>query len=131
MDKKNKQQIKKEVYNSPNFTLYDAPKDLLKIIAKQDLVICAAGRTLYECAYLGRPAIIIPSIQHEVATAETYSKLTKNCNIGLWNDESGEKILNQIEHYKSYKIRQKIHNISSNLVDAGAKEKIVKIIIGS
>lgn len=131
MDDTNRQKIKKEVHGISNFMVYDAPKDLLKIIAKQDLVICSAGRTLYECAYLGRPTIITPSIDHEDITAQIYSNLTGNYNVGLWCNNSGEKILKQIKRYENYKFRQNIYKLSSSLMDVGAREKIVKIIVGS
>ncbi len=57
-------------------TIYENPANFLELLSRQDIVISAAGRTLYECAYFGRPVIIVPSIEHEVLTAAEYEILS-------------------------------------------------------
>jgi spore coat polysaccharide biosynthesis predicted glycosyltransferase SpsG len=46
-------------------TILRAPKDLLKVMADHDLVICGGGRTMYEAWVQGIPFMPIGSAAHE------------------------------------------------------------------
>lgn len=49
-----------------------APPRLLPLLAEADLVICAGGRTLYECHALGIPVLAVASTPAEAAAVEAF-----------------------------------------------------------
>lgn len=111
-----------------HFEFYRDPSNFLEILSKQDIVICAAGRTLYECAALGRPTIVVPSIEHELVTAENYSHLTRNVNLGIWDEDTGRKILETIQEYENPELREVVFRLGQHLVDGKAYHRIMQII---
>lgn len=69
-----REEIKKIVDSHTGMAVYENIPDLLERIYEADLVICAGGNTLHETACIGTPAIIIPSMPHEVRTAQCFAK---------------------------------------------------------
>ena len=122
------QYIREICRGKKNFIIYKNPTNFLGILALQDLVICAAGRTLYECAYLGRPTIVVPSIEHERVTAVKYSELTKSHNVGLWQDDTPLKIKKSISRYENFQLREELHFLGRSLIDGNANDRIMKLL---
>ena len=120
--------IRNFCHNQPQYEIYRNPSNFLEILSKQDLIMCSAGRTLYECAYLGRPTIVIPSIEHEYVTAENYSRLTGCVNVGIWNKNTGHKILEAMREYENLEFREEMSQLSRQLVDGKAQSRIMEII---
>ena len=121
-------EIKRLCHANPKFQIYCNPPNFLELLATQDLVICAGGRTLYECAYLGRPVIIVPSIDHEVTTAQIYHESTTSPNVGLWSAETTQKITSAMENYNSFERRREVSHLSRNLVDGLAYNRVMNIL---
>jgi len=112
-------------------SVYHAPKNFLNLLNEQDIVICSAGRTVYECAYLGKPMILVPSIDHELSTAMEYESLTGCTNIGLWKEADGSPLhlLKALDKYeKSFTLRKSIHDAGRQLVNGEALHTICSII---
>jgi len=122
--------IKEMISNNPFVHLYINPPNFLWLLSTMDVVITAAGRTLYECAYLGRPTIIIPSIEHEAETSNEFSKRTGSFNINIWNnDSSPEKIKNALNvYYQDYKFRSDVSVKSRRLIDGNGLFRVLKLI---
>lgn len=126
-------QEKNEVFalvkNYQQIRVLEAPNNFLDILSKQDMVIIAAGRTLYECAYLGRPAIVAPSIEHESVISSLYAEKTGSINLGLWDAKmSPLKLGESIAAYKSnYALRCSMHTAGRALIDGRGKERILEI----
>jgi spore coat polysaccharide biosynthesis predicted glycosyltransferase SpsG len=112
------------------FHIYKNPDDFLQLVSRQDIVITAAGRTLYECGCLGRPVIVTPSIEHEAVTAKEYSRLTGCCNIGLWYaSTSPSKLVNALYAYRdSFFLRNSVSEKGRKIFDGNALERIVALI---
>lgn len=53
-------------------TVVRAPERLLPILCDADLVLCAGGRTLYECTALGLPTLAIASTDNEAAVIAAF-----------------------------------------------------------
>jgi len=126
--KSSEKELRKLCIDKENFLVIRNPPSLIKLLSDQDLVICAGGRTLYECAFLGRPAIIIPSIEHEETTAIKYNQLTGCYNLGLWSEKSSAQLLDIIKKYENYAFRKKIYDLSCELVDGKASDRIGHIL---
>jgi spore coat polysaccharide biosynthesis predicted glycosyltransferase SpsG len=76
-----------------HFRIVRNPGNFLGLMANQDLVICAGGRTLFEAAGSGRPCILIPSIEHELLSAQSFSAQTGFLNLGLWDLDHSPQLL--------------------------------------
>ncbi|GAA5262994.1 UDP-2,4-diacetamido-2,4,6-trideoxy-beta-L-altropyranose hydrolase [Methanocalculus sp. MC3] len=113
-----------------NITMYTNPRNFVEILSDADIVITAGGRTLFESSYLGIPAIILPSIEHENVTAIEYAKRTGAINLGLWNDEwTPIKMGSTMNKYMSnYKYRQSLSETSRQLIDGIGIYRIIDII---
>lgn len=110
--------------------VYENPPDFLQLLSLQDIVITAAGRTLYECAFFGKTVISVPSIEHEEKTSKEYSFLTGSIDIGLWNDcESPARLSEALNFYENDTgIRQSIFKNSRGLVDGFGLKRVLEII---
>ncbi|HNX82012.1 MAG TPA: hypothetical protein PKL77_07700 [Candidatus Omnitrophota bacterium] len=124
----------KDVYeligNQKYIRILQAPSNFLEILRKQDIVITACGRTLYECAYLGRPAILVPSIKHESIIAGIYAQKTGCINIGLWNKKKSPlKLVKSLAAYKArLDLRRSIHAAGRAFIDGKGQERILELI---
>ncbi|MCX5816451.1 MAG: hypothetical protein NTX75_09455 [Proteobacteria bacterium] len=124
----------KELYNtlrSNNLRqIYNNPPDFLGLVGSQDIIITSGGRTLYECAYLGRPVIVVPSIDHEKKTSAEYARLTGSIDIGLWNDKmSPAAIKAALDLYiQNRSSRQSIFEASRGIVDGRAMQRILSLL---
>lgn len=112
------------------FRVFENPAHFIDLLSCQDIVITSGGRTLYECAHLGRPVIILPSIDHEAKTAEEFEKTTGSINVNLWNDKrTPEKIKKTLEEYISnYELRDKISKNGRKLVDGKGLNRIINLL---
>ncbi len=118
------------VNNKSNIKIHQNPANFLELLSRQDIVVTAAGRTLYECAYLGRPVVIVPSIEHEAVTSAAYSRLTGSLNIGLWDETTSPiKIHNALSAYiDNYNLRASVFSTSRSLVDGQAVKRILPLL---
>lgn len=65
-----------------------SPGSIADLLAQADLALLAAGRTAYEAAAMGVPAILLPSIAHEELTAGAFEAAGVHCRIaGAWRLE--------------------------------------------
>jgi len=110
--------------------IYENPKNFLELLAGQDIVLCAAGRTLFECAYLGRPVIVVPSIDHEEVTASRYAELTGCFDVGLWDDANSPKKLNRYlkDYAEDSSCRSNLFARSRSMIDGFALQRILTLI---
>lgn len=110
--------------------IYENPADFLQLLSRQDIVITAAGRTLYECACAGRPVIVTPSIEHEAVIAAEYARLTGCFNIGLWHaHESSSRLANALYAYSnSFSLRNSVSEGGRKFFDGKALERIISLI---
>lgn len=110
--------------------VYDSPDDFMGLLGRQDIVITAAGRTLYECAFLGKPVITVPSIEHEETTAREYSSITGSTDIGLWEDSvSPGKLLGALKAYcDKTSLRKVVSEKSRGLIDGRGLGRVLEII---
>jgi len=121
-------EIRRICLDPSRFRVYRNPPNFLELLAAQDLIICAGGRTLYECAYMGRPVVVVPSIDHEDTTAQIYHQLTTSPNVGLWSNETSHKIWRAMADYESLQRREEVFHLSRNLVDGLAYRRVMNII---
>ncbi|GAX62915.1 spore coat polysaccharide biosynthesis protein, predicted glycosyltransferase [Candidatus Scalindua japonica] len=123
------EQVSNLTVNFKNIKIYKNPDNFIELLSQQDVVITAAGRTLYECAGLGRPLIVVPTIEFEALRSIEYERLTGSFDIGLWDVSSPEKIMNAMRIYTENKnLRRSIFKTSRRLVDSHGLERILNLL---
>ena len=110
--------------------IYKNPADFLQLLSRQDIVITAAGRTLYECACAGRPVIVTPSIEHEAVIAAEYARITGCFNVDLWHASgSPAMVVNALYAYRdSYSLRNSVSERGGKIFDGKALKRIVSLV---
>jgi spore coat polysaccharide biosynthesis predicted glycosyltransferase SpsG len=74
-----------------------APQRLLPILSEADLVICAGGRTLYECATLGLPVLAVASTPEEAKSVRAFANRGLiHAGLETWDENSFTKELKKI-----------------------------------
>jgi spore coat polysaccharide biosynthesis predicted glycosyltransferase SpsG len=113
-----------------SITVYDNPAEFLLLMNRQDVVITAGGRTLYECAFLGKVVITVPSIEHEAITAREYAALTGAFDTGMWTDSgSPARIKNALDLYSGDStLCNAIREKSRRLVDGKGLSRLAHVL---
>lgn len=121
--------VRRLAERSESVIIHENPSNFLALLAGQDIVVTSGGRTLYECAYLGRPAVVLPSIDHEEATSSAYATATGSFDAGIWNEEqSPGKIWAAIERYRNdHSLRRSVSDSSRFLVDGGGMRRVLRL----
>jgi UDP-2,4-diacetamido-2,4,6-trideoxy-beta-L-altropyranose hydrolase len=83
---KDVQNLKKIIKGHSNFTLIFSPPKIWKQFQKSDLVISAAGSTLFELATQGIPTLTIESITHQTPYAKFFTSKGFSYNLGWWSN---------------------------------------------
>ncbi|WP_419783705.1 glycosyltransferase [Maridesulfovibrio sp.] len=122
--------IRSIVADDPGIIIYSNPPGFLKLLRDMDIVITAGGGTLYECAWLGRPTITIPSIDHEEPIADGFAQ--RNCAILASPPDSqvNQRILIQRLQMliDKYELRLFMSKQGRLLVDGTGKHRILNAI---
>ncbi len=111
--------------------IHENPPDFLALLSTMDIVVTAGGLTLYEAAWLGRPSIAIPSIDHEEPVAKEFYK--KNCALMCLPPDSAinrqtlkERLGNLVDNYN---VRLSMSKNGKALVDGNGKARVLRGII--
>lgn len=101
--------------------------DLLEMMYQADLVICAGGNTLHEVACIGTPAIMIPSMPHEVYNLEAFAD--KEFGLMIKNtDDLKAKMRELFGSIRSYQARCKMSTNGKKITDGMGRKRVVEII---
>ena len=87
-----------ELAKELNLTLIKGATDLSDYMLESDLVISAAGTTLYELCTLGVPTIAVPIVENQLGNARGYSGLSGGytANISHLRNNSFRKIIKSL-----------------------------------
>jgi len=112
--------------SSNKMSLLQYVENMAQCFLNSDIVITAGGMTLYELAATGTPGISIPSIEHEVHTAEAFQKFVTVRNLGIWT-ESHAEILPKVLHtlMKNYELRKHMSQAGQLLIDGKGRQQVV------
>lgn len=101
--------------------------DLLEMMYQADLVICSGGNTLHEAACIGTPAVVIPSMLHEVYNAQAFAG--KEFGLMIKNrDNLKAKLWEALGNIRSYQVRSKMSVKGRQISDGLGRMRVVEII---
>jgi len=112
----------------PHVALHFNPNDFLGMLGACDLAISAGGRTLYELAHLGKPVVVLPSIEHEILAGNAMEKALGWRCLDLWNEHSGNALLESVRALLPWDIRDVIHRLGPALVDGKGAERVLSAL---
>lgn len=102
--------------------------DLALKMVDADLCIAAAGRTAYELAATGTPAILVPSIDHEEAIAAALMRAGCAHDLGRWSDHAPAALDQALGRLGGAPCREEMRQKGLALFDGRGCERIAGII---
>ena len=112
-----------------SFQLIKGTKDLSQYILDADIAITAGGNTLFECACLGTPAIVVCGERFEIGTSKRLEQLGFGIHLGFGDDVEKEKIYCAVSSViNNYELRLKMSRIGKKIIDGLGIERIRKKI---
>lgn len=101
--------------------------DMAGLMRRSDIVVSAAGTTLYELASVGVPTIALPIVENQIPNAEGFKRLglgftTLSTNWGA--EEVSSLLLNTV----SIETRRKLSGVLSSMVDGAGAKRIAEAL---
>jgi spore coat polysaccharide biosynthesis predicted glycosyltransferase SpsG/RimJ/RimL family protein N-acetyltransferase len=127
---KNATEIEKQ--KGKNTYLYYSPaaEQMLKLILESDIVISAAGQTLYELAVTGTPSVSISVVENQKQNLIGWKKKGFLLDTIYHTDVNYiKKILEQLEKLQSISLRKKLSKIGRANVDGKGALRVVEFIL--
>lgn len=103
---------------------------LNRLFFESDLAFCAGGNTLHELAVLGIPAIVVPSMPHEVRNGKAFEDAGFSFCGSISDKFSYQELTSLYERMKTKQIRMKMRDTGKKLVDGKGYERIYRILQG-
>ena len=139
-----KEEIRAKVSNNKNIVLHENVSDMKTLIQSMDIVISAAGSTLYEVCACGVPLITYILADNQIPGAQAFDKLGLALNIGDLRDSKSKKddvlsvlrtdaitiILNVIRDLShNFELRKKMALQMQKTVDGFGADRIANAIL--
>ncbi len=101
---------------------------LFDLFYNADLAFCAGGNTLHELAGIGTPAVVIPSMPHEVDNGRCFAQKGFGVCIENYLNYSIEDIRRATKMLENKVVRVNMSNCGKKIVDGKGKERIISIL---
>ena len=109
-----------KVYQNINF--------LYNLFFESDLAICAGGNTLHELAVMGVPAIVIPSMPHELRNGQAFQKEGFSICCDLTSEIKQEDFVNSLEKIEDIELRKSMELCGKKITDGRGFERVCSIV---
>ena len=139
-----KEEIRAKVSNNKNIVLHENVSDMKTLIQSMDIVVSAAGSTLYEICACGVPLITYILAENQISGAQAFEKLNLAVNVGDIRDITSTKanasnvlrtdaitiILNAISDLSNnFELRKKVSMQMQKAIDGFGADRIVDAIL--
>jgi len=117
---------------SHKYRVYHSPKNIPELIYEADFAICSGGRTIYELAALGTPAIIMSHNRREQRRIEHFQKYKTIISIGIGRNVEKSRLAEVIQKLSLDKsLREKMSIKGKKLIDGRGIERISNLLMNS
>ena len=122
-------ELKETIQDMKNVFVYQNITYLYDLFMESDIAICAGGNTLHELAAIGLPALVIPSMLHEVRNGKAFEQ--QGFAICCEDAEYITKNLIQESISRLYddRVRKKMRNCGKKISDGRGTERIYRILL--
>lgn len=110
-----------------NIKIHRNVTHISKFMLEADLIFAAMGRTLYEVAYLGIPAVVIAQNERELSHTFGYGQ-HGFINLGLFDQISKDDILNSLYRVLSYETRASMNELLLQHDLKSGRKRVVTMI---
>jgi spore coat polysaccharide biosynthesis predicted glycosyltransferase SpsG len=124
-----KDSLLKIINGKEQFSLYENISFLYDLFYDSDLAVCAGGNTLHELSAIGTPAIVIPSMPHEVRNGKAFEK--KGFSVCCKDAESIKKpdFMEAVFSLENIEERNIMSRNGKEITDGRGAEKIFDIVM--
>jgi UDP-2,4-diacetamido-2,4,6-trideoxy-beta-L-altropyranose hydrolase len=113
-----------------HFQLLRNVTNMAELLWGQDLVVTAAGSTMYELACLGIPSCSLVTADNQRQVAETFAMLGTTANLGMNQTLTQQSYIHQITHLlDSYDSRKSMSDTGRKLIDGYGSSRVAQYII--
>lgn len=102
--------------------------EMYNLMINADVAFCAGGNTLHELAVIGTPAIVIPTMPHEIKNGRAYERKGFGICINDALNFSCDEIEKTINKLNDFTIRQSMSDNGRNIADGLGYERVCNII---
>ncbi len=123
--------LSRQIENAQNRMVFlNTVNNMARCFLQSDIAITAGGMTLYELAATGTPAIVIPSIAHEVHTANALQQLHSVKNLGMWTENHPEILPETLYALaRNYELRQQMSQAGQMTIDGKGRNRVITRIL--
>lgn len=125
---KKEKEIKKMTADNDKIRIFYNISCLSRLFFESDLVFCAGGNTLHELAVLGIPAIVIPSMPHEVRNGEAFESAGFSFCGSISGQFSYQELATLYKQINTKQVRERMRNAGKKMVDGRGYERIYRIL---
>jgi UDP-2,4-diacetamido-2,4,6-trideoxy-beta-L-altropyranose hydrolase len=113
-----------------NLKLFRNVINMADLLWKQDVVVTAAGSTMYELAFLGLPSCSLVTADNQVQVAETFVAQGTTINLGLNKSLGKDAFISCITRLlASYDLRSIMSSSGRNLIDGLGSSRVAQYIM--
>ena len=140
-----KNEIKMIASAYKNIVVHENVTDMKSLIYSSDIVVAAAGSTLYEIAACGIPLVVYSMADNQIPGAEAFERMGIGFNVGdirhlsscITNCDMSDtlivvatRIMNEVEKLSDdYQCRCRMATLMQKLIDGQGAERLVKKIM--
>lgn len=110
----------------PRVHVHHNPPDLAALMRRADAAVAAAGRTPFELARLGVPALLIPSIEHEREVASAFARRGCALAVERWNPVTVRPCLKRL--LGDAALRQRLSRAGPTVVDGQGRTRLAALL---
>ena len=126
-------QLKEKCAGIENLIVHENVSDMKALMKKCDVLLTAAGSTIYEACVLGIPMICFYFVENQRQGAETLACLTPIINAGNFSDNAAKVCQNMVGALKkcvdSREYREKLRESERKLVDTKGAMRVVRKLV--
>lgn len=111
------------------FHVYKNISFLNALFYESDLAICAGGNTLHELAVIGTPAIVIPSMPHEIKNGKAFERKGFGFCGSIAHEFTYEELWELYIQMKKKDIRARMYSAGKKIADGRGYKRIYDILM--
>lgn len=109
--------------------LHENVSNMSTYMNNADICISSGGSTLYELCSCGVPTLSFIMADNQEPSVKAFASAGYIYNLGWWNEQSENSVLDLVKQLKDISIREKISEMQHKLFDGGGVARVVKEIL--
>jgi spore coat polysaccharide biosynthesis predicted glycosyltransferase SpsG len=121
-------ELRELIANSDNIRMFHNISYLDRLFFESDLAFCAGGNTLHELAVLGVPAIVVPSMPHEVRNGKAFESAGFSFCGSIAEQFSFQELVDLYSRIETKQVRENMRDAGKKMADGRGYERIYEIL---